>query len=308
MSTPYVKISLGNYIMAGGIRMKDCWVIYNGSLTSDKFRDQAELLAEAAERAGLRAFIKKNYEVLMDVQSGLEERPDFVVFLDKDILLATFLKNEGIPVFNDPEVIETCDNKAKQYIQLAKNGIRMPKTIIAPKVYPAFTIAQSGYYERVLDTLSLPLIIKEGHGSFGMKVYLIETEEQFYNKVDELRGVDYVFQQYIETSKGRDIRVNIVGGEIVAAMHRASETDFRANITNGGTATVIELTEEQKDLAIQAAAAVGAEFAGVDLLFGEDDRPLLCEVNAAAHIRNIYNVTGINVADKMIEYIIGKLS
>ncbi|WP_432358360.1 ATP-grasp domain-containing protein [Sporosarcina sp. UB5] len=287
--------------------MKKCWVIYNGSLTSDKFRDQAELVKDAAIRAGVAATVKRNYEVQMALSEKLEERPDFVVFLDKDILLATFLKNAGIPVFNDPEVIETCDNKAKQYIQLAKNNIAMPKTIIAPKVYPKFTIEGSGYYEKVIEKLGFPMIIKEGHGSFGMKVYLIETEEDFYVKVDELRGVDYVFQQFIATSRGRDIRVNIVGGEVVAAMHRFSETDFRANITNGGEASVIELTLEQKELAIRAAEAVGAEFAGVDLLFGENEAPLVCEVNAAAHIRNIYNVTGINVADRMISYILRKL-
>lgn len=287
--------------------MKKCWVIYNGSLTSDKFRDQAELLRDAAIRAGVMATLKKNYEVQMALNEKMEDRPDFVVFLDKDILLATFLKNAGIPVFNDPEVIETCDNKAKQYIQLATSNIAMPDTIIAPKVYPNFTIEGSGYYEKVLEKLGLPMIIKEGHGSFGMKVYLIETEEDFFAKVDELRGVDYVFQQFIATSRGRDIRVNIVGGEVVAAMHRASETDFRANITNGGVASVIELTPEQKELSIRAAEAVGAEFAGVDLLFGENEAPLVCEVNAAAHIRNIYNVTGINVADRMISYILGKL-
>ncbi len=288
--------------------MLNCWVIYNGSLTSDKFKDQAELLQEAAERVGIHAELKKNYEVMIDLAIVIEQRPDFVVFLDKDILLAQFLKNSGIPVFNDPEVIETCDNKAKQYLELSKHGIPMPETIIAPKVYPAFSIRDSGYYEQVLTRLGLPMVIKEGHGSFGMKVYLIETEEQFYDKTEELRGIDYVFQKFIATSRGRDIRVNIVGGEIVAAMYRYSETDFRANITNGGVASKIELTEQQKSLAIQASHAVGAEFAGVDLLFGEDEEPLVCEVNAAAHIRNIYNVTGINVADAMIAYILRKLA
>jgi ribosomal protein S6--L-glutamate ligase len=293
--------------MTGGNSMTSCWVIYNGSLTSDKFKDQAVLLKEAAERAGVKAELKKNYEVLMDLTDELEVQPDFVVFLDKDILLAKFLKNKGIRIFNDPIVIETCDNKATQYLELSKHGIPMPKTIIAPKVYPAFTIAESGYYEKVLGQLELPMIIKEGHGSFGMRVYLIETEEEFYAKTDELRGIDYVFQEFIETSKGRDIRVNIVGDEIVASMYRHSETDFRANITNGGVAEVIELTEAQKDLAISAANAVGAEFAGVDLLFGENETPLVCEVNAAAHIRNIYNVTGINVADSMIAYILREI-
>jgi ribosomal protein S6--L-glutamate ligase len=287
--------------------MLSCWIIYNGSLTSDKFRDQAELLMEAAERAGVQSELKKNYEVLIDLDGTIENPPHFVVFLDKDILLAQFLKNAGIAVFNDPDVIETCDNKAKQYLQLASSGVPIPETIIAPKVYPAFTIQDSGYYEDVLKRLGLPMIIKEGHGSFGMKVYLIETKEQFYDKTNELRGVDYVFQKFIATSRGRDIRVNIVGGEIVAAMYRYSETDFRANITNGGIASEVELTDAQRLLAIHAAEAVGAEFAGVDLLFGRNEEPLVCEVNAAAHIRNIYNVTGINVADAMIAYILRKL-
>lgn len=286
--------------------MTTCWVIYNGSLVSDKFADQARLTADAAERAGVSARMMKNYEAMMDL-SAEPDLPDFAVLLDKDILLGYFLKSQGVPVYNDPSIIDLCDNKAKQYIQLAAHGLPMPRTIVAPKVYPNFSILESGYFERVIDTLKLPMIIKEGHGSFGMKVYLIETEEQFYEKVESLRGIDFVFQEFIASSRGRDIRVNIVGGEIVAAMYRHSETDFRANITNGGTASPIELTEAQRTLALKAAEAVGTVFAGVDLLFDEQEQPLVCEVNAAAHIRNILNVTGINVADAMIEFILEDL-
>ncbi|MGG0656753.1 ATP-grasp domain-containing protein [Rummeliibacillus pycnus] len=287
--------------------MKTCWIIYNGSLVNDKFLDQARLMAEAAQQLDVQPIIYKNFEVMMNLDEELQNKPDFVIFLDKDILLATYLKNSGIPIFNDPEVIETCDNKAKQYIQLAKAQVPMPTTIIAPKVYPKFTIRESGYFENVLNTLGLPMIIKEGHGSFGMKVYLINTEAEFFEKVDELRGVDFVFQQFIETSRGRDIRVNIIGDEVVASMYRHSETDFRANITNGGRAEKVDLTNDQKEVAIRAAKAVGAEFAGVDLLFGPDEEPIVCEVNAAAHIRNLYNVTGINVGVQFIEYILKKI-
>lgn len=287
--------------------MKTCWIIYNGSLVNDKFLDQARLMAEAAQQLAVQPIIYKNYEIMMKLDEELQNKPDFVIFLDKDILLATYLKNNGIPIFNDPEVIETCDNKAKQYIQLAKAQVPMPTTIIAPKVYPNFTIRESGYFEHVLQTLGLPMIIKEGHGSFGMKVYLINTEEEFFEKVDELRGVDFVFQQFIETSRGRDIRVNIIGDEVVASMYRHSETDFRANITNGGHAENVTLTDAQKDVAIRAAKAVGAEFAGVDLLFGPNEKPIVCEVNAAAHIRNLYNVTGTNVGIPFIEYILKKI-
>lgn len=286
--------------------MTTCWVIYNGSLVSDKFADQARLTADAAERAGVSAKLIKNYEAMMDL-SASADFPDFAVLLDKDILLGYFLKSRGIPVYNDPAIIDLCDNKAKQYIQLAAHGLPMPRTIVAPKVYPNFSILESGYFEQVIDALKLPMIIKEGHGSFGMKVYLIETEEQFYEKVESLRGIDFVFQEFIASSFGRDIRVNIVGGEIVAAMYRHSETDFRANITNGGKASPVELTEAQRTLALKAAEAVGAVFAGIDLLFDDQEQPLVCEVNAAAHIRNILNVTGINVADAMIAFILEDL-
>ncbi len=287
--------------------MQTCWIIYNGSLTHDKFLDQALLLKEAAEKQGIQALLVKNYELLINTHEKLSVRPDFVVFLDKDILLANYLKAQGIPVFNDPDVIEICDNKARQYLVLANENVPMPITIVAPKVYPEFTIQHTGYYEQVLETLQLPLIIKEAHGSFGMKVYLIETREQFFEKVEELKGIEYVFQQFIANSRGRDIRVNVVGGQVVACMHRHSETDFRANITNGGTASPIILTERQKEVAIHAARALNAEFAGVDLLFGENEEPLVCEVNGVAHIRNIFNVTGINVGDAMISYIISRV-
>ncbi|QDY46238.1 RimK family alpha-L-glutamate ligase [Planococcus glaciei] len=286
--------------------MKTCWVIYNGSLVSDKFADQAQLVAEAAERAGVETHIMKNYEILMDLKNDAA-LPDFAVLLDKDILLGYFLKSRGVPVYNDPAIIDLCDNKATQYIRLAASGLPMPRTIVAPKVYPNFSILDSGYFERVIEELKFPMIIKEGHGSFGMKVYLIEDETAFYEKVESLRGVDFVFQEFIASSRGRDIRVNIVGGEIVASMYRHSETDFRANITNGGKASPVELTETQKQMALDAANAVGAVFAGVDLLFGENEEPLVCEVNAAAHIRNILNVTGVNVADAMIAYILEDL-
>lgn len=286
--------------------MISSWVIYNGSLVSDKFVDQARLVADAARRAGVDVTIMKNYEVMMDLSKELE-LPDFAVLLDKDILLGYFLKSRGVPVYNDPAIIDLCDNKATQYIQLAAAGLPMPKTIVAPKVYPNFSILESGYFERVISQLGLPMIIKEGHGSFGMKVYLIENEAQFYEKVESLRGIDFVFQEFVASSRGRDIRVNVVGEKIVAAMYRRSETDFRANITNGGVASQIELTAAQQDMALAAAKVVGATFAGVDLLFDVDEQPLVCEVNAAAHIRNILEVTGVNVADAMITYILEDL-
>ena len=287
--------------------MTTAWMIYNGNLAGDKFRDQAELLQEAAMRKGVEARIVANDELFIDATSSFPSRPDFAVLLDKDVLLGRFLRTLHIPVYNDPEVIERCDNKAHQYIALAQANIPMPHTIVAPKTYPNAPLQNERYLDQIIETLGFPMVVKEGRGSFGMHVYLIQTREELLEKVATLGGVDFIFQKYVASSHGRDIRVNIIGDDIVAAMQRTSDCDFRANITNGGTASTVVLTDVQKKIALRAAQAVGATFAGVDLLFDENEQPLVCEVNAAAHIRNIYNVTGINVADAMIDYILEDL-
>lgn len=287
--------------------MTTAWMIYNGNLAGDKFRDQAELLQEAAMRKGVEARIVANDELFIDATSSFPSRPDFAVLLDKDVLLGRFLRTLHIPVYNDPEVIERCDNKAHQYISLAQANVPMPQTIVAPKTYPNAPLQNERYLDHIIETLGFPMIVKEGRGSFGMHVYLIQTRDELLNKVATLGGVDFIFQKYVASSHGRDIRVNIIGDDIVAAMQRTSDCDFRANITNGGTASTVVLTDAQKNIALRAAQAVGATFAGVDLLFDENEQPLVCEVNAAAHIRNIYNVTGINVADAMIDYILEDL-
>lgn len=287
--------------------MTTAWMIYNGSLAGDKFRDQAELLQEAAMRKGVEARIVANDELFIDATNSFPSRPDFAVLLDKDVLLGRFLRTLHIPVYNDPEVIERCDNKAHQYIALAQANVPMPQTIVAPKTYPNAPLQNERYLDYIIETLGFPMIVKEGRGSFGMHVYLIQTCDELLEKVATLGGVDFIFQKYVASSHGRDIRVNIIGDDIVAAMQRTSDCDFRANITNGGTASTVALTDAQKNIALRAAQAVGATFAGVDLLFDENEQPLVCEVNAAAHIRNIYNVTGINVADAMIDYILEDL-
>lgn len=87
-------------------------------------------------------------------------------------------------------------------------------------------------------------------------------------------------------------------------MYRYSDSgDFRANISNGGKMKQYEPTKQQVKLAIDCVKAIGLDFAGVDLLFDEDEEPIVCEVNSNAHFKNIYDCTGVNVAEHIIEYI-----
>ena len=91
---------------------------------------------------------------------------------------------------------------------------------------------------------------------------------------------------------------------MVAAMMRVSETDFRANVTNGGIMRPFEPSPAFSAMAIAASEQVGADFSGVDLLFGEDGNPVLCEINSNAHIKNIYDCTGIDVTEAIFDHII----
>ena len=108
-------------------------------------------------------------------------------------------------------------------------------------------------------------------------------------------------QEFIACSKGKDIRVNIVGGKAVAAMLRYNDNDFRSNISNGGKSKPIALTAAQERAAIAACEAVGADFAGVDILLGET--PLVCEVNSNPHFKSTLDCTGVDLSEYILRHI-----
>ncbi|HLS61578.1 MAG TPA: RimK family alpha-L-glutamate ligase [Virgibacillus sp.] len=287
------------------------WIIYNGYLPSPAFLDFAEWLQQAATAQAVTTTIYKNSELLafltgdqFDVLADDKEvLPDFVIFTDKDIYLARQLELRGIRVFNSARAIEASDDKITTYQMLAQHKLPIPKTIIAPKQFGYQEDLDVNFAKKIHTYLSFPLIIKEAYGSFGEQVYLIKTEQQLQEKVRELSGIPYLFQEFIQSSYGKDIRLHVVGDNVVASMLRQSQTDFRANVSAGGSMEAYQPTTVEKELAIAATKAIGADFAGVDLLFGPEQNPIICEVNSNAHIRNMYDCTGINVADEMIQYI-----
>lgn len=285
------------------------WIIYNGNLPGEKFLDFAEMIQTAAAKQNSETIIYKNNELLsMLTQKSLElipgrTLPDYVVFTDKDIYLARQLELLGIPVFNRSKAIETSDDKIATYQQLGWKKLPIPDTIIAPKIFAKGTLDKD-LFSVVIEKLGLPMIVKEAFGSFGEQVYLIHSKEELINKAVALQGKPFLFQKFISSSFGTDLRLQVVGDEVVAAMKRHSSNDFRANITAGGSMEAYHPTNEEKKLAVKAANAVDADFAGVDLLLGSDGSPLICEINSNAHIRNLYECTNINAANFMMEYVL----
>lgn len=283
------------------------WLVVNSFLDTNKYTDLYTFLNSSAERHGVHLDVKKTTDLICPVGNDFSgfSKPDFVLFWDKDIHLARRLELSGIRVFNTANAVEICDNKALTAICLAENGIRMPKTILSPKTFEKIGYSDRLFLERAAEILGFPMIIKEAFGSFGQQVYLADDFAAAQKIVDSLGHKDFLMQEFITTSFGKDVRINVVGGRVIASMLRYSVTgDFRSNISSGGKMKPYEPSEVQKELAVQACEAIGLDFSGVDVLFGEDDQPILCEVNSNPHFVSTYECTGIDISDHILQYVL----
>lgn len=291
-------------------------LITNAFLHTHKFTELNLWLIEAAKKQGIELIIKTNAEILVQLDSEFinsiknidKERPDFVLFWDKDVRLAKYLEMKGLKVYNSSNGIAVCDDKSLTHLYLQGAGIKMPKTIIAPMTYPNIGYNNLEFLDELKNQIGFPMIIKECFGSFGQQVYLVNNKQELKAQILEIGAKPMLFQEFIKSSNGKDIRLQVVGNQVVATMYRYCDNgDFRANITNGGKMKPFEPTKEQIDIAIKCCKIIGLDFAGVDILFGENQEPIVCEVNSNAHFKNIYDCTGVNIADYIMEYIIKKI-
>ncbi len=292
------------------------WLITNAFLHTHKFSEISLWLIEAAKKLSVELIAKTNAEVLVQLDSDFPNdkrlnqngKPDFVLFWDKDVRLASFLEMKGHLVFNSSRGIAVCDDKSLTHLYLQGAGIKMPHTILAPMTFSNIGYNNLEFLAPVEKELSYPVIIKECFGSFGQQVYMADNRQELEDRVLSIGARPMLFQEFIQSSKGKDLRLQVVGNQVVAAMCRYSGNgDFKANITNGGKMRPYEPSQKQMDLAVQCCKILGLDFAGVDILFGENQEPVVCEVNSNAHFKNIYDCTGINVADSIIEYIIKRI-
>lgn len=289
------------------------WLVVNEFLHSNKFDEIHEWLLTAAKKQDILLLLKTNAELLVELpnQTGCmksAKKPDFVLFWDKDVRLAKHLEQRGYPVYNSSEAIRICDDKSLTHLSLTHAGIRMPRTIISPMTYDNIGYTNFDFLTEVANRLGFPMVVKECFGSFGQQVYLVDNPAELETRMFKIGNKPVLFQEYINTSAGRDLRLQVAGGEVIAAMYRFSTNgDFRANLTIGGSMKPHHPTKEQCELAVLCCKIIGLDFAGVDILFGEDEEPIICEVNSNAHFKNIFDCTGVNAADAIIAHIRQKL-
>ncbi|NLD52920.1 MAG: RimK family alpha-L-glutamate ligase [Clostridiales bacterium] len=261
------------------------------------------LQANAGKR-GLRLQVRTNADFLdRDAFLGL---PPAALFWDKDIRLACQLEQAGVRCYNSARAIALCDDKTLTWLHLKGSGVPMPETLLCPLTFPAVGYPWVDFVEQAGQRLGWPMVIKEGCGSFGQQVYLVNDAEEAQAILRRCVGSSLLMQRFIEESAGRDLRIYVVGGKVVGAMERSNARDFRANVTAGGQARPHLPTKQEEALALAACRALKLDFAGVDLLFGRDG-PLLCEVNSNAHFKALSELCGCNPADAIIAHLLEEL-
>src|SRR5699024_2502750 len=156
---------------------------------------------------------------------------------------------------------------------------------------------------QAIEHFGFPFIIKEAYGSFGEQVYLIKNNTDIEKALSKINDRLFMCQSFIDSRFGTDISVQVVGNEVVTAMKRTSINDFKSKVKISSKIQNYLTSNYENHLAIEATKSLGLDIAGVELLLGNNSERIICEVNSNAHIRNLLNCTGINVADYMLDYI-----
>ena len=290
--------------------MKKGLLIVNAFLNTPQVRDTYEMLLAGAKRANVQMTCATNADFYVGLDDGLVRAAseyslddnDFILFWNKDVFLGRALERMGHRLLNCADAIEACDNKALTF-EMLQGICRMPRTIKVPMTFDTVGYDDLSFEDRIGKQLGYPYVIKECLGSYGGQVYLANDPDAAKKILKKIEGKDCIAQEYIETSRGRDLRAYVVGEKVVASMERSNPDDFRSNITNGGSAKPYKISGRQEKMAVAAVKGLGLDFAGVDILFGKDDEPILCEVNSNAQFRGLLGATGIDISDALFEYI-----
>lgn len=201
-------------------------------------------------------------------------------------------ERQGVMLINGSQAIEQVADKLHTLQILSRSGLPIPKTILGK--FPVDV-------DLVERELGFPVVVKTLKGTRGAGVVLCNDRLQFNDLADLLdgakSGADFLFQQYISASHGRDVRVLVVDGKAVAAMERrSSDGSFKSNISLGGHATRFDLPPDMAGLAVRVARALDLDVAGIDILF-DTDGYRICEANSSPGFQALEPACGINVPE-----------
>lgn len=207
------------------------------------------------------------------------------------------METMGMYAVNESIAISRSRDKFRALQLLARKGIPMPLTSLAQ--------SPDDTEDLIRMVGDAPLVIKLLEGTQGKGVILAESHQSAVSIINAFKEMhaNILVQEFIEESRGMDIRCFVVGEKVVAAMKRqAKEGEFRANVHQGGKASKVKLSPQERQIAIMAAKTMGLKVAGVDLI-RSNHGPLVLEINSSPGLEGIEKATSVNVAKKIIEYI-----
>jgi len=203
------------------------------------------------------------------------------------------LEDRGVRVMNSPRAIERTVDKFWTSVLLEQCGVPTPETVVCDNAEEAAVA-----FRALGDVIVKPLF-----GSMGLGMVRVSDEEmafRVFRTIEQIRGVYYL--QRTINHEGVDIRAFVVGGRVLGAIERRAP-GWRTNLARGGTARSVALSEEWSALAVRAAAAVGADYAGVDLLADSNGKVYVLEVNGIPGWRGLQEATGIDVAGRLVDFL-----
>ena len=207
-----------------------------------------------------------------------------------------WLEDRGVKVMNSPRAIERCVDKFYTSALLREAGLDTPDTVVCEHIDDAMAAVRE-----MRDAIVKPLFGSMGHGM--VRVSDPETAFRVFRALELARAVFYL--QRVVDHPGRDVRAFVVGDRVVAAIERrATDGGWRTNISLGGEARGIDLPPAWSALALTAARAVGADYAGVDLLPASDGTIHVLEVNGIPGWAGAQKATSVDIAGAIVDHLI----
>lgn len=275
-----------------------------------------ELIRTLTERGHLAAVVP--YDGLtaqLRVETGLQTRlvSERISVLDADVVLARiipggsleqliyrvdalhWIENRGVRVVNSPRAIERSVDKFYTTTLLHDAGLLVPETVVCERVEDAMAAVRA-----MRDVIIKPIFGSLGHGM--VRVSDPDTALRVVRALDQIRSVFYV--QRAVDHEGRDLRVFVVGGRVIGAIERrAPAGEWRTNVAIGGSATAVDVASDIRNIALAAAGAIGADYAGVDVLRSRDGSTYVLEVNGIPGWQGLQQATGVDVAAAIVEHV-----
>jgi len=269
-----------------------------------RIRVEEKLLLDRLEkRAGVEVVQINDGETFFDITKKPAEVDvlfERSISYSRGLYITRIFEAHGIPVVNTALVAERCGDKYVTSQILASNGIPTPRVLMAFDEDAAL---------QAVEAMGYPCVLKPVVGSWGRLLAKVDNRAtaQAILEHKSTLGVNhqvFYIQEYID-KPGRDIRAFVVGEECICAIYRTSE-GWITNTARGGVATNCPVTPEIADLCHRAAHAVGGGLLALDL-FETGSGYTINEINHTMEFRNSIATTGVDIPDKMIDYVLSKV-